>query len=105
MQTIRCHCCGAILGDVPELSRLRHVLSKREFEVIEIIFNAKERGVTIKDISLKMYGERIGLVENKYHEVRVFIHWLRRKIEPFGFFIPTAMRDKIYRVQPLEVAA
>ncbi len=105
MQQVRCHCCGAILGDVPELSRLRHVLTNREFEVMEIIFNAKEQGVSIKDISVKMYGDRIGLGEVKYHEVRVFIHRLRRKIEALGFFIPSAMSDKLYRLQPLEVAA
>lgn len=106
MQTIRCHCCGAILGDVPELSRLRHVLTKKEFQIVEIIHEAKEAGIGVKDIALKLFGERIGLQEVKFHEVRVFMTRILPKIEQYGFYIQKGNRwNKLYRLQPLEVAA
>jgi hypothetical protein len=102
MQPIICHCCGQVIGEVPELSRLRGELSHREFSVMEKIFKAGTEGITSKALSQAVFGDRLGDHPRKLDETRVLVSRIRPKIERFGFFIPKSNRWSRYRVQPLE---
>lgn len=64
----------------------------------DIIFKSGANGVTVDELSIELFGPKIGLNPEKIDNARVTVCLLRKRLKPFGMVIPTSKithRDRI----------
>jgi two-component system OmpR family response regulator len=69
-------------------------LSARELAVLEVLMNQRDRVVTKEQIAAELGGEDLGT-----NAIEVYVHRLRKKIEPSGIGIRT-VRGLGYLIEP-----
>lgn len=107
MISVTCPCCGGSLGELPEPERVKGQLSTTEQRVFDLLMEAGPEGVIRLDLSIALHGEKRGITEEAIHATASMVTRVRRKIRPYGYFIPKnhPARRAVYRIQPEEVSA
>lgn len=98
-----CPCCGSLVGEPSEITRIKRELSKRLQNLLEALLQAGEDGISAGNLAAKLYGPRIADTAAVRNTLQQDIRNLRRKVERYGFSIP-ALRPyrSNYRISKLE---
>lgn len=101
-----CPHCGSLSGDNSEVARMKREMSKRLQLMLETLLLSEPTGISRADLAIRMYGSAIGKSSSGFVRLGNDLSELRRKIDRFGYFVPSLGADRpTYRILPLEEAA
>lgn len=93
------------MGHVPEKERvIARLGDTSQGRVFSLLFNAGPDGMSLIDLSIAIFGNRLGTSEKSFNDMRSTVSRLRQSIKPFGYFIPRNKRLErgVYRLIPME---
>lgn len=84
---------------IPKIEAVTAILRKQEVQAYHLISDAGQDGILLPDLSVAIFGTRVGLEPSKINGTCVCVCRLRQKLKAIGISIPFAKISGRYRVE------